>query len=78
MSNEIPAPDEGFAPDREIARYLGVHPKSLPRWDKRPELGFPKPLYINGRKFRPWPAVKEFTKRAAVAHAASRPKIAAT
>ena len=78
MSNETPVPDEGFAPDREIARYLGVHPKSLPRWDKRPELGFPSPIYINGRKFRPWPAVKEFTKRAAVAHAASRPKTAAT
>jgi hypothetical protein len=78
MSETIDAPDEGFAPDSTIARYLGVHPKSLPRWDKRPELGFPPPLYINGRKFRPWPAVKEFTKRAAVAHAAGKTKTAIT
>ena len=38
-----PAPDDGFAPDSAIARYLGIHPKSLPRWDRRPELGFPPP-----------------------------------
>ena len=46
------APDDGLAPDSVIARFLGVHPKSLPRWDARPGLDFPKPIYINGRKFR--------------------------
>jgi len=69
MPDNFGAPDEGYAPDREIARFIGVHPKSIPRWDKRPELGFPPPLYINGRKFRPWSGVKEFLKRAAVTHA---------
>jgi len=63
-------PREGFAPDSTIARFLGVHPKSLPRWDARPELGFPAPIRINGRKFRSWEEVHEFTRRAAVAHAA--------
>jgi hypothetical protein len=62
--------DDGFAPDSAIARYLGVHPKSLPRWDRRPELSFPKPIYINGRKFRKWSEIREFTRQAAVAHAA--------
>jgi hypothetical protein len=63
------APDDGLAPDSVIARFLGVHPKSLPRWDARPGLDFPKPIYINGRKFRSWAAVKAFVNRAAVAHA---------
>jgi hypothetical protein len=74
MPNQINAPDEGFAPDSAIARFLGIHPKSLPRWDKRPELGFPAPVYFNGRKFRAWSAVKEFTRRAAVAHASKPSK----
>jgi hypothetical protein len=60
----------GYAPDREIAKFFGVHVKSLPRWDKRPGLGFPRPIVINGRKFRSWAEVHDFARRAAVAHAA--------
>jgi hypothetical protein len=59
----------GFAPDSAIAEYLGVHPKSLPRWDRNPKLGFPRPIFINGRKFRKWAEIHEFTRKAAVAHA---------
>jgi len=66
-------PDEGLAPDRIIAGYLGIHPKSLPRWDARPELGFPKPIFLSGRKFRRWGEVKDWVSRAAVAHAAGKP-----
>jgi hypothetical protein len=78
MSNVVAnksTPDEGFAPDSEVARFLGIHPKSLPRWDARPELGFPRPVYFNGRRFRTWAEVKEFTRRAAVAHAQKPSKI---
>jgi hypothetical protein len=67
------APDQGFAPDRIIAEYLGIHVKSLPRWDRRPELGFPKPVYLNGRKFRSWSEVKAWVSRAAIEHA-SKPQ----
>jgi hypothetical protein len=59
----------GLAPDSTIARYFDIHIKSLPRWDKRPELNFPKPRYINGRKYRSWEEIREFERRAAVAHA---------
>lgn len=69
MSTPNSSPDDGYAPDSVIARFLGIHPKSLPRWDKRPELGFPPPVYFNGRKFRRWTEIYEFTRRAAVAHA---------
>jgi len=61
--------DDGVDPDRTVAKRLGIHPKSLPRWDKRPELGFPKPIYINGMKYRSRREVAEFLRRAAVAHA---------
>jgi hypothetical protein len=66
-------PDAGYAPDRVIAEYLGIHPKSLPRWDARADLGFPKPIFLNGRKFRSWAEVKAWIGRAAVAHAAGKP-----
>jgi hypothetical protein len=65
-------PDDNFDaldPDSKVARQLGVHPKSLPRWDARPELKFPKPLYINGRKYRRRGEISEFLRHAAVAHA---------
>jgi hypothetical protein len=59
----------GFAPDSVIAKYLGVHVKSFPRWDRNPWLEFPKPYFFNGRKFRAWSEIHEFCRRAAVRHA---------
>ena len=64
--------DDAVDPDAKVAKQLGIHIKSLPRWDARPELNFPKPLYINGRKYRRRREIQEFLRRAAVAHA-SRP-----
>jgi hypothetical protein len=70
MPNKDNAPT-GLAPDSVIARYFGIHPKSLPRWDRRPGLDFPAPIYINGRKYRQWDQIREFERRAATAHAQS-------
>jgi hypothetical protein len=64
----------GYAPDSEIARHFGIHPKSLRRWDERPELGFPPPIRVNGRKYREWNAIREFERRAAIAHASKPSK----
>jgi hypothetical protein len=33
------------------ARRLGVHPRTLPRWEARPDLKFPRPIIINGRRY---------------------------
>jgi hypothetical protein len=40
-------------PDSVVAkeRYR-VHPHTLRRWDKNPALGFPPPVYVNGRRYR--------------------------
>jgi hypothetical protein len=40
-------------PDSEVCRRYGVVPYTLWRWDhQKPELGFPKPVLINKRKYR--------------------------
>jgi predicted DNA-binding transcriptional regulator AlpA len=40
-------------PDSEVCRRYGVVAYTLWRWDHdKPELGFPKPVRINGRKYR--------------------------
>jgi DNA-binding transcriptional MerR regulator len=33
------------------ARRLGVHHRTLPRWEARPNLKFPWPCIINGRRY---------------------------
>jgi len=66
--------DDGVDPDSKVAKQLGIHIKSLIRWDRRSELNFPKPIYINGRKYRRRREVQDFLRRAAVTHASKPPK----
>jgi predicted DNA-binding transcriptional regulator AlpA len=39
-------------PDPQVARELGRNLRTLARWDKDPELNFPKPVRIKRRKYR--------------------------
>jgi predicted DNA-binding transcriptional regulator AlpA len=40
-------------PDSEVCRRYRISSMTLWRWDhEKPELGFPKPVRINGRKYR--------------------------
>jgi hypothetical protein len=39
-------------PDPQVLKRYGVTAMTLWRWDRDPSLGFPKPLYIRGRKYR--------------------------
>jgi hypothetical protein len=62
---------DGYDPDAKVAEFLGKHKKTLPRWDNNPhlkELGWPDPVYFNGRRHRYRPAIQEFIRRAAAAH----------
>jgi hypothetical protein len=64
-------PTSNYIPDRKVAERLSKHVKSLKRWDKDPRmkaLGWPEPLYINGRKHRFEPALDAFLRNAALAH----------
>jgi hypothetical protein len=38
-------------PTRAVATRYGVSTRSIERWTASPDLGFPRPLIINGRKY---------------------------
>jgi hypothetical protein len=44
--------NEQLIPDRKVANRYGRSLMALWRWDQKPELGFPPPIRINGRKYR--------------------------
>ena len=76
MSNILDA-DDGYDRDRVVAAQLGVAKKTLPRWDaseKMRALGWPSPVYFNGRRHRHRGAIREFLKNAATAYAAKPAK----
>ena len=54
MAKTITGPDStDLLPDPVVARQrYRVDPRTLYRWDKQPELNFPKPIVINRRKYR--------------------------
>jgi hypothetical protein len=44
--------NRGLSPDHVVAERYGVHPRTLKRWDEKPDLKFPPPIEINGRTYR--------------------------
>lgn len=50
MSKSIDALE--LIPDSKLRRLLNKSARTIGRWDANPELGFPKPVIINGRKHR--------------------------
>jgi hypothetical protein len=56
-----------YIPDPVVARdRYRVHPRTLQRWDATPDLGFPLPIYINGRKYRDEEKLDQFDRERAV------------
>jgi hypothetical protein len=53
-----------FVPDAQICREFGISRMTLCRWDVKPDLHFPPPLVINGRKFRSRRMIEAFKTRA--------------
>jgi len=47
-------------PDPAVCRRYGIHSSTLYNWDRNPNLNFPKPIYINNRKFRDEGELDEF------------------
>jgi hypothetical protein len=41
-----------YLPDALVRQRYGVSDMTIQRWDADPELGFPKALRINGRRYR--------------------------
>jgi hypothetical protein len=77
MPNTLDVDEDGYDRDRVVAAQLGVAKKTLPRWDaseKMRALGWPLPVYFNGRRHRHRGAIREFVKNAATAYAAKPAK----
>ena len=56
-------------PDPKVRERYGVSAQTIWRWDHKPELGFPRPIRINGRKYRDEAELDKFdARRAAVNH----------
>ena len=53
-------PGRRLVPDPKVCARYGVHPSTLYNWDRDERLGFPKPIRINGRKFRDEDELEEF------------------
>jgi hypothetical protein len=51
---------DGWKPDPEVAKEYGVHLRTMARWDKQPDLEFPPPHYVNGRKYRNVKALRQW------------------
>jgi hypothetical protein len=60
--------------EAKVAKKCSVCPKTLQRWDERPELGFPPVVWINGRRFRDADALDAFFAARVRASAMERPK----
>ena len=51
-----------LVPDAEVCARYRIHVSTLRNWDLNPALSFPKPVRINGRKFRDEAELAEFDK----------------
>jgi predicted DNA-binding transcriptional regulator AlpA len=55
-----PAADDQLLPARAVCDRYRISPMTLWRWLKDPELNFPRPLYVNGRRYFSQRAVRAF------------------
>lgn len=62
LKNGAPGDGEMLLPDPQVAKRYSVSAMSIWRWDHRPELGFPKPIRIQGRKYRRLSELREWEK----------------
>ena len=44
--------DKRLLPDHKVCGRYSISPMTLWRWDRDPDLNFPKPIRIRGRKYR--------------------------
>jgi hypothetical protein len=65
-------PQRALIPDRVVGERYGRSVKTLERWEKDPELGFPPVIYLRKRRYRSAAALDAWdAKQRAMADAAS-------
>jgi hypothetical protein len=66
----MPIDEDELIPDAVVARErYRIHPITLSRWDRQPELGFPPPVVINKRRYRRRRQLEEFERSRVVQRA---------
>ncbi len=50
-----------------VCERYGIHRRTLGYWMARPEMGFPKPIALNGRLYFDEAEIREYERLAAVA-----------
>jgi len=63
MSNENV---QTYLPRPKTARRYDVSDRTISRWEQDPELGFPQPMIVNGRKFDLLDALEAWEKTRAL------------
>jgi predicted DNA-binding transcriptional regulator AlpA len=51
MSNSDNERESRLLPTRQVCRRYNVSDRTINRWERDPDLGFPKPVVINNRKY---------------------------
>ena len=51
-----------YQPRKKTAERYGVHVRSIERWERNPEMNFPEPLVVNGRKYDNVPALEAWER----------------
>ena len=59
--------DDDLLPDPLVAKKYKRTSRTISRWDEDPTLGFPKPIEINGRKYRRRSELNKFDRAHEVA-----------
>ena len=59
-------------PDRLVAARYDVSIRSLERWDLKPDLGFPAPVRINGRRYRAIAELENWERKTAASRSRAR------
>jgi hypothetical protein len=59
----MPRQNDALVPDAVVCAEFSITSMTLWRWDRDPDLGFPRPIYIRRRKFRSRSLLEKFKKR---------------
>jgi hypothetical protein len=66
---------DDLLPDSQVGKRYKVDPRTLYRWDLNPELKFPKPIRILGRKYRRRRELMAWERQRAAATSGLRPNL---
>jgi hypothetical protein len=71
---DVTAIDDRLLTDPLVAKRYNVSARTIQRWDSQPELHFPAPLLVNGKKYRRLSALQKWERLRAALQRNKPPK----